>query len=408
MIERSDLLAASVIASRSLRANIHTISGADGQPRTVLSAGPRQLSSVWTRDACFAAGGLLAANEERTLRFTLEEIISHQRPDGLFPRLLDSFHPAMRYIRAAAGGVIPLRAPLIPNFRSARFVTAIDSNSLVAWASVRYVRHTRNIAWAGLVLPRLECGMAYYDTLLTGGLVHHPPYSDWKDTVSTRRSAVFFTQLLRWKAMQSMSELYGILGRTRSAEDWSTRAREYARRIHRSFWDTDLGFFKDTLRRRRISSDGNLAAIAWGFADKDQSAKILRSMDRAGLLTPWGPCASDPYPTRQKAILATLAGISGYHDNYIWLWNAALLLDALHQMGRSALRDQLADRIAQKLIEDETVSEVYNPKTGRRINRWLFQSKHPFSWSAAMLLEVFEKIARETNTHPWPVSEAHT
>ncbi len=394
-MERQRLLAASVIAARSLRTNIRRVSGPDGRPGTVLTAGPHQLASVWTRDFCFAVGGLLAAGEVRTVRFTLDEIIRRQREDGLFPRLLDSHHPAMRLVRALTGGLIPLRGPLKPNFRSEHFVAAVDSNSLLAWAAVRYALHTGNFAWAGLVLPRLLRGMSYYDSLEEDGLVVQPPYSDWKDTIGARRGAVFFTQLLRWKALNSLAELYHALGRAITAEELKSRSRDMARRTHRAFWSPEKGFFRDTLDHPKFSSEGNLAAIAWGFADEEESSRIIRTMDKAGLITPWGPCAGERYPTATKTGLACLAGIKGYHDEYVWLWNSALLLDSLRRLGRRLSVRKLADSLAALLIDSGRVSEVYHPETGREIRTWLFRSERPFSWSAAMLLEVFEKLASE-------------
>ncbi len=404
-MERQRLLAASVVAARSLRANIRTITGPEGRPRTVLVAGPNQLASVWTRDFCFAVGGLLAAGEERTVRFTLDEIISRQRADGLFPRLLDSYHHAMRYVRAVVtGGLFPLRAPLVANFTSDHFVTAIDSNALVAWAAARYARHTGNYAWAGLVLPRLERGMAFYDTSLKDGFIRQRPFSDWKDTVA-RRGAVFFTQLLYWKALTELSGLYAAMGRKSAAEDASGRGRVFARRVHRRFWDPERGHFRETPDDTRLSSEGNLAAAAWGFADEDEAAQILRAMDKNGLLTPWGPRAGQRYPASRKAALARFAGIAGYHDDHVWQWNTALLLDVLFLLHRNAMRDTLLESVCGLLAESGAVSEVYNPENGHEVRSWLFRSEKPFSWSAGMLLETFERLASRTPETQEPPKE---
>ena len=57
-MDQTALEAAARIAGKSLGANIRRLSP-DGP--TVLSAGARQFRSVWTRDFCFASGGLIAA-----------------------------------------------------------------------------------------------------------------------------------------------------------------------------------------------------------------------------------------------------------------------------------------------------------------------------------------------------------
>ena len=391
-MEHQRLLAASVVAVRSLRTNIRSIAGADGRPRSVLVAGPHQLSSVWTRDFCFCAPGLLAAGEETTVRHTLDEIISRQRKDGLFPRLLDSYHPSMRFFRAVFGSWIPLRAPLVANFRNEHGAPAIDVNALVVSAAVRYALAAENFAWAGLVLPRLEKALAYYDKRLNDGLIPQSAYADWKDTVA-RRGPVFFTQLLRWKAHSDMAELYRRMGRASTADAWSSSAKDQARRAQRRFWSQDGGYFREKPQTPRLSSEANLAAIAWDFSDETQGGKILRAMDRRGLLTPWGPCAGERYPRRSKAFLARAAGIAGYHDDYVWLWNSALLLRALKRLNRAALLNDLSGALCAILERDGVVSEVYRPENGQEVRTWLFRSERPFSWSAAMLLEAFEDIA---------------
>ncbi|MFH2202404.1 MAG: hypothetical protein ABIJ96_04775 [Elusimicrobiota bacterium] len=397
-MDRQLLSAAMGVAAASLRANIRPLKDAEGRDRTVLVAGAGQFASVWTRDFCFAAGGLLAVGEAQTVRHTLLEIIDRQRADGLFPRLLDSYHWATHFVRAATRAPIPLVAPLKANFTSDHFVTSIDGNALVSWAAARYALHTENYAWAGLVLPRLERAMAYYDAKERGGFIHQPPCSDWKDTVSGRRGAVFFTQLLRWKALVELGRLYAAMGRRSMAAAKKSRVRELARRTHRAFWDPNRGHFRDTLVFPRFSSDGNLAAAAWGFADEEESSRILRSMDRCGLLTPWGPRAGERHPWRQKGLLTLLAGIPGYHDDYVWLWNTALLLQTFFLLHREAIGYKLLESVCKLLVDAGAVSEVYRPDSGEEVRTWLYRSERPFSWSAAMLVEAFAKVAGEKTT----------
>jgi len=395
-MDRTLLLDASVEAARSLRANLHTLPALDGTLRTVLAAGRNQFHSVWTRDFCFAAGGLLAAGEEAAVRDTLDEIIARQRPDGLMPRVLDSHFSGMHMLRAVLKGRVPLSSPLVANFRSDHGTLSIDSNALVVQAAARCALHTGNLAWAGLVLPALEKAMEWYEGRLRDGFIRQPPFSDWKDTVSVRRGAVFFTQLLYWRAMGSLEDLYRALGRRRASEEWKARARAFRRRALKAFWNGEEGFFADTLRRRRLSSESNLAAAAWNFADNEQAARIVRAMDRKGLWTPWGPRAGERYPLSGKGWLALLAGIPGYHDDCLWLWNTALALRVLDKLGRRSMLERMTADILVLLRRQGGVSEVYRPADGVPVKTWLYRSEQPFSWSAGMLLETFKDLATTT------------
>lgn len=392
-MDRQGLLDASVIAARSLRANIRDVAGPDGRPRRLVVAGPGQFGSVWTRDFAWAVEGLLLAGEDRAVRDTLDALLSAQRPDGLFPRLLDTRWPWARFARAVLKERLDLRPPLVPNFRSDQLVYAFDANSLLVWAACEYAVRRDELAWAGLVLPRLEAALGWYAAHEEGGLIRQPPCSDWKDKLKARRGAVFYTNLARWKAMESLAGLYAALGRRTAAGEAESAAKTLARRLERAFWDSDGGHYRDTEASPLYSSDGNLAAVAWGFTDDAQASRILRALDRLGLWTPWGPRASQRYPAGQKSLISRVAGIPGYHDDGVWLWNSALALDALDRTGRAAHQARLSAAVAGLLKSEGAAGEVYDPETGRPLSALLYRAESPFTWSSAMLLASLTRAA---------------
>ena len=377
--EREPLLDVCLAASRSLRRNLRQAPGPDGRTRTLLLAGPAS-GVVRTRDLCFAAGGLLLAEEGRALRDTLDELLSRQRGDGLFPCALE---PSTR-----AG----IAGPLSPRFGALPTRPAPDSNSLLAWAAARYALHSGNLAWAGLVLPSLERGMAYYEERLEEGLFRQKACSDWKDSVGSRRGAVFFTQLLRWKALRSLEELCRAMGREKAAEAWKQESHRFARHLQLMFWDRERGYFQETLEHPRFSSEANLAAADWGLAGEEQSARIVRAVDRLGLLTPWGPRASERYPLLRKGVLPVLGGVRGLHDDGVWLWISALHLRVLQRLGRRAALDEAVRGVCSLVAAQESVSQVYDPVSGRPLRTRLLRLETPFSWSAGMLLETFHGL----------------
>lgn len=394
-MDRTALRHASVVAARSLRANIRDVPGPDGRPRRLVTAGPGQYGSVWTRDFSWSVEGLLLAGEDRAVRDTLDALLAAQHPDGLVPRLLDTRWPWARFARAVLKGRLTLRAPLVPNFRSDQLALAHDANALLVWAACEYAVRRDELAWAGLVLPRLEAALSWYDAREQGGLVVQPPCADWKDKLKARRGAVFYTNLVRWKARAALASLYAALGRRAAAAEAESAATALKRRLERAFWDASGGFYRDTDAGAVYSSDGNLAACVWGFAGPEAAAKSLRALDRLGLWTPWGPRASQPYPASEKPWLARAAGIPGYHDDAVWLWNSALALDALGLAGRDAHRARLAAAVAGLLSADGAAGEVYDPGTGRPLSGRLYRSESPFTWSSAMLLASLTRAAAQ-------------
>ncbi|PCI39995.1 MAG: hypothetical protein COB53_02120 [Elusimicrobia bacterium] len=317
-MDRNELLRASVLCSRSLRANLKTVD-AEGRPRTLLVAGDHQFHSIWTRDFGFAAGGLMRIGEFQAVRDTLDELLAHQRVDGLFPYILDSYSRHTHYARLIFGSKIPLKKPLYP-----KFYDESPSNALIINAACRYALQADQPGWAGLVLPKLEAALAYENS---------------------RSSIVFFTQLQRWHAACALTDLLASLGRKRDAESRRSEASMLARRIDASYWDETRGFYHDTLERPLLGAESNLAAAAWGLASKDQAARIVRAIDRAGAWTTPAP-----------------------------LWSKALGLRVLGQTGRQSLLTQTFSKIFSQLDREDGVSET------------------PTSWNAGMLLEAFHEL----------------
>ena len=179
----------------------------------------------------------------------------------------------------------------------------IRPGSVFVWAACRYALQTDNMAWAGMNMERLESALGGSDA-----------------------DAPFMSRVLRWRALDSLAELCRAMGRARAAADWRARANAVIRESYRAKWDARAGHFDAPLR-----PEGNLAAAAWGFADEDASARILRTLDRLGWCTPWGPRSSR----------RTLLGGARPADR-VELWVCSLELQALLRL---RWRTQLRKRV---------------------------------------------------------------
>ncbi|HBL18412.1 MAG: hypothetical protein A2X36_14425 [Elusimicrobia bacterium GWA2_69_24] len=386
-MDRELLLAASVAAARSLRANLVRLDGPQDRRRTVLAAGGSDADTVRARDFCFAVGGLLSAGEAQAARDTLDELLERQQPDGQFPRSFPC--------RPPRGMARHLRKHFLK-----RSPVSIEENCLTVWAAARYVRAADNIAWAGLALPALERGMAYLSQFLRAGLLHQPAGSDWKNTLSGRSGAFFFTQLLRWQALRSMEELCRLLGRQRAADSWKSGARSCARDAQRHFWDADAGYFLDSLEDRSFPTEANMAAAAWGFADEAQCSLILRTADRRELWTPWGPKAGEAVPLGRKNCLCVASGVAGFHDAFVWPWISALAIGALRRLDKPAMLSELTERVAAMAKGQGGIREVYHPEDGRPVQTRLYHPAAPSSWNSGMLLECFGELLNDLPAAP--------
>ena len=100
-------------------------------------------------------------------------------------------------------------------------------------------------------------------------------------------------------------------------------------------------------------------------------------MERLDLWTPWGPKAGERYLPSEKGWLVRVAGIPGYHDDFVWLWTAALALLALDRPGHYTRRDALVETLSRKIAAAGEVSEVYRPESGLPVRSWLYSSEAP-------------------------------
>lgn len=375
------------IARDSLLANVRVVGG-----RPVLTAGAKHFRMVWTRDFCFSAGGLIAAGRADALRETLSVILAHQREDGLLPRLLDTGSWALRVALGVLGRDLPLEGELKPNYIGEHGTPAIDGNALVCWAAERCAAASGDAAFAAQALPVLERALAFYDRRLAEDLVTQPPYSDWQDSIRHRRGRVFFTNLIYWRAHQSLAALSALAGADPAA--WRAKADALKRRIVARFWDEKAGAFTNIERGGPLSADGLLFSVVWGFTGAEDSRRLLRALDAAGAWTPWGPrCAAPDYPSSGRGWITKLAGIPDYHDRVVWLWQTALAVRAFRAVGEEARAAEMERALSAILLRDGASGEVYEPDTGLPVKRRLYRSEAPFSWSSAMALEALSERA---------------
>lgn len=353
----------------------------------VLTAGAKQFRSVWTRDFCFAAGGLVAAGRPEVVQSTLRAILSKQRADGLLPRLLDDRSWMLRVILGSLGRERPLEKKLKPNYIGEHGAPAIDGNALVAWAASK----VEDAAFAKEALPILTRALMYYEGRMKDGLVVQPPFSDWQDSIKARRGRVFFTNLIVWKGLHSAAAVAERAGETGAS--FRGRAEILRARILAHFWDEATGTFSNIERGGPLSCDGMLFAVAWGFVDAVTAPRIMAALEGARVFTPWGPrCAIPDYSFAARGWITRLAGIPDYHDRLIWLWQSALAVRAWKAVGEPARARLLALEIAAILERDQAAGEVYEPETGLPVKRRFYKSESPFSWGAGMVVEVLSEL----------------
>jgi GH15 family glucan-1,4-alpha-glucosidase len=375
------------IAAENLRAGIETRRLLDGQEKQVLNAGLRNFREPWARDFGFACLGLLALGEFEATRECLEVFLLNQAPSGQFPVKVHSTSVVDRYLHSLFDREQPISSPLRPKYTTAHNTVSLDGNALLINAVLEYATRTGDRDFASRHWEALQRALAWLEdyALEDDGLLYQDAFADWADTIG-RQGRVLYTNVIYWKALDAMARAAPDLPGRQSAEEYALRRDQVAGSIHHHFWRPDLGYFITSQDFDILTSSGNLLAIAWGLADRDQSESILNVMAKEGMADPVPTRAANrPYPIRFVAFENRLIGLANYHTDAAWLWLGAWHVISALRIGREAEARALIGRLAQVIVRDGEIHEVYSP-SGRYISNFWYTSEAPLTWSAGMVV----------------------
>jgi hypothetical protein len=167
-------------------------------------------------------------------------------------------------------------------------------------------------------------------------------------------------------------------------------------KINKHFWRDNLGYFVTSDELTQLSSDGNLLAIAWGLAKREQAESILRVMEEAKMAEPVPTRVTHPsYPRQLIALENVLGGMASYHTSASWLWIGAWPIIAL---ARTPSRwRKLVARILGVIVQDRQVNEVHAPNGKPLASLW-YTPEAPLTWNAGMVIyacRLFESKQQE-------------
>ena len=382
------------IATQSLTANI-----IDLKSGSYLTAGRNQFKTLWTRDFCLSARGLLHLGRSDVVAHHLSTLIKARRlPDGLVPRVLDSMPTRWRVSLFFVAKILPifnpdfvLDDPLKPEYQDEHGSEAIDSNLLVLLASLQLLEKTGNQTWWNEHEDALVEIFNFYKNKLDDGLITQKPFSDWQD--STRRDGkTFYTNLLYAVASEKLLTYPKFKG---VASDVS----QLKVKIESLFLEPKTGLFMSILGLPFISVDGNLLAIDLEFYPQGsvQSLQLYQNLKKHIL---WTGSANVPgfvtvpnYPTQWKTLAVQACGLHGYHDRLYWSWLMGLSAKVALLCGDADEGARILKVISALAVRDHGIAEVFEPKSELPI--WcsrFFRAEMPFSWGSAFILDALSLI----------------
>jgi glycogen debranching enzyme len=392
------------IAAESLRSGIQSRRLTSRLSKEILHAGYRNFSESWARDFGFAAYGLLALKQYNPIKETLEAFFWHQTHEGQLPVKLHSMNVVTRFLHSFFGREQSTEILLRPKYLSGHGAPSLDGHALIVIATLAYTQETGNTPFLEHHWEQLNLSMKWLESYRTGPeedpLLHQGAFADWADSIA-RHGRVLYTNVVYWKALSEMAIAATRLHLEQEAMDYFVKAEKVLRAINQHFWRGDLGYYVTSDELTQLSSDGNLLAIAWGLATREQAESILSVMESTRMAEPVPTRVTYPsYPRHLIALENLLGGMANYHTDASWLWIGAWHVIALVKTGHMEQAQKLVSRIMSVIVQDRQVNEVHAP-SGKPLSSMWYTPEAPLTWNAGMViyaLNIFENKRQEEHT----------
>lgn len=362
------------IAAKSLRACY--------EQRGIVTGALRKV--YWSWDSFFASWGSLALGDFDIVKRNLELYRTNMRDDGLIPRRVC---PPLFWLR-----FLGIRLP---------------NKYAKPWYWSSFTTKPSKIQNALFIATCLEYALAsgdtgyltqYYDNILTAAkwtleqdidndsLIEEGHGENWSETI-LKRGNVLFTNLCHYKGLESMARIAGLAGQDHDTNLFTKLAKTTKKAIQKRFWTGH--YYADWHDGKELhdylATDGNVLASLWGIADRNQARSIhneisKRRLDEVPLKT------NDPrYPSHCIDLISRTVGIKDYHNGLCWTWLGCIDAVARHNAGLKKEAKSELERIAELIVRDNTVHEIYTPE-GKPYKQMFYTSEHPFAWSAGLFI----------------------
>ncbi|MBN2067891.1 MAG: hypothetical protein JW744_05475 [Candidatus Diapherotrites archaeon] len=332
----------------------------------------KRYSQYWARNSFFASMGSLALGDLGQVERNLQLFASMQNRKGMIPNQISQ---AMK-----------------PRYKIA-IGSIIDSTALFVIAATGYARKSKDAEFAAEIFPKARKAVEFLQSKDRNNdfLIEERVFANWADSV-LRFGNVLYTNCCYYKALLEFSELSGMLGKKQLSLKYKRLASKTKEKINGMFWHGNYYLdWIDIKRHDFFACDGNLLAIDWGIADREQSQMILNKvkqhqMNKVPLKTNY-----PLYPVWR--IPPTLLPLMEYHyhNGFSWLWLGCLNAIALNKVGWHNDAKKELKSMAELINQNGAVHEVFDDR-GKPVRSIFLKSESPFSWNAGLFVRAVSEL----------------
>ncbi|MDP2973772.1 MAG: amylo-alpha-1,6-glucosidase [Candidatus Diapherotrites archaeon] len=326
----------------------------------------KKYNQYWARNSFFASYGALAAGDAEQVKKNLQLFASKQHKNGIIANQISR--------------------KLKPRFKLL-IGSVIDSTALFIISLSEYVKATNDLDFAAEKFGNAKKAMQFLHSKDRNNdfLIEERLFANWAETV-LRFGNVLYTNCCYFKAIEEFSQLCDLLDKNLLAAQYKKLAAKTKEKINGMFWYGN--YYLDWIYIRKqdfFASDGNLLAIEWGIADKEQSQMILNKIKQHQLNKVPLRTNYPLYPIWRIPITLLPLAAYHYHNGFSWLWLGCLNAVALQKVGWHQDARKELQKVAKLINENGVVHEVFDER-GKPVNGLLLQSERPFSWNAGMFV----------------------
>jgi glycogen debranching enzyme len=343
-------------------------------------AGKTHFSDIWLRDSCFASLGALSVGDTDIVKTNLETILTFIKEDGQIPLRIGQKYMLLNFLGIKG-------QPKARFVEDKGFSIPVDSNSLFIIIAQMYITKTKDIAFAKKHFIKLKSAINWNFSMDEDNdlLIEEGPYANWADSLR-KRGKVLYTNILHYAALTSFAVIAKTINQKEDHTHFEELATKVKSKINELFWNDS--YFIDWIHKHRhayFSTDGNVLAIIFGLATKEQASLIEECIHDLELDSSFSTETNYPkYKAKHIFSLFYPINMFDYHNGLQWLWIGCADAVAKHKAGNKKEAEELLTRMSKKIVKFGGVYEVYFNE--RPLKRFIYKSEQGFAWSSGMFV----------------------
>lgn len=358
------------IATKELR-SLYTNTG--------IVAGGHHFTDYWARDGFFAALGALKIGDIDIIEKSVKLFFSHQRTDGLIPyRIMRGPVSIGKYF----GKPTFYKNP-IPTYKLRDIGNEVlDGTTLtVLFSAILGLNKVREIT---NYESNIKEALSYLKSRERNGLLWDGVMAEWNDS-ALKYGNLLYSNIIYWYMYDRLAKWTQSFDINLSAK-LKTKTGSIAGSIRKTLWNGNyFADWCDYKRQDYFYPFGNCLAIVWGLTTKTESESILEECKRIKIRFTL-ETNSPKYPWWRIDPFQRLVGMGDYQNQSLLWWQPGIAyLAALKKTKRDSEYNILLNRITDKIVIDQSISECYE-RSGNQVKRLIYTSETPFAWSSGMLL----------------------